>query len=133
MPLQACFAAGAEECAWVSEWLLQPAMMGAPATSAATAAAINAFFSLRPMVPLRSGRSESGKRHGDRRAQLAGDYESQGGSWTHHFWESRKPHGRCTRPDRPRGAVPLEKQGLGYSSPSPPPPRSSNPSMEPTS
>src|SRR5260221_10313405 len=129
MPLQACFAAAAEEWAVLSEWLLQPPMIGAPATSAATAAAINAFFSLRPMVPLRSGRSESGKRHGDRRAQLAGDYESQGGSWTHHFWESRKPHDRCTRPDGPRVAVPLERQGLGYSSPSSATPRSSNPSM----
>src|SRR5258708_23852738 len=58
MPLQACLATAAEECAVLSEWLLQPPTSGAPATSAATAAAINAFFSLRPMVPLRSGRSD---------------------------------------------------------------------------
>src|SRR6185436_9536632 len=58
MPLQACFAGEAVAFDVLSEWLLQPPASGAPATRAAIAAAINAFFSLRPMIPLRSGRCE---------------------------------------------------------------------------
>src|SRR6187401_2231846 len=58
MPLQACLAI-AEECSSLdSLWLLQPAVSGAPATSAATAATINAFLSLRPMIPLRVGKGD---------------------------------------------------------------------------
>src|SRR5262245_27085004 len=59
MPLQACFEAAASELAVLSDLLLlQLPASGAPATRAATAAAISAFFSLRPMFPLRSGRIE---------------------------------------------------------------------------
>src|SRR5262245_36009901 len=68
MPLQACFAV-VEACTSLdSLWLLQPAANGAPATSAATAATINAFLSLRPMVPLRIGRRMKDEEGGGRGA-----------------------------------------------------------------
>src|SRR5262245_6221670 len=61
MPLQACFSVAVAWDASFSLSLLQPAANGAPATSAATAATINAFLSLRPMVPLRIGRNGRGE------------------------------------------------------------------------